>query len=615
MCGIAGIVSDNPGHISKQLLRNMTDVIAHRGPDGEGHWINTNNNVGLGHRRLAIIDLSDAAAQPMHYGDRYTIIHNGEIYNYLELRKQLEQNNYRFRTQSDTEVMLAAYDYWKEDCLEYFDGMFAFAIWDEREQKLFAARDRLGEKPFYYSQKNGSLYFASEMKALWAAGIERKPDQSSLFNFLTLGYTQNPGDAGATSFQHIHKLPAGSYFHYTNNKKEISIKKYWDIDPATQIEITEEKAIEKFGSLLSQSVRLRLRADVKTGVSLSGGLDSSSILSMVNSISVHGNKPDTFSAIFPGYEKDESDNIRAITEKLDVKNYRVEPNAENFLQYFEKICYHQEEPFQSSSIYAQYEVFKLAHDQQVKVLLDGQGADETLAGYLKYYHWYWQELFATDKKLLVTEIRHAKALGVDETWAWKNKLFSLYPKSAAFFLSRRMVMKQRSNDLLSKDFVKSAGLSFYQIPSGKTLNDVLYYNSIVNGLEELLRYADRNSMAHGREVRLPFLQHKLVEFVFSLPAHFKIRNGYTKWILRQSMDQKLPDKITWQTKKIGFEPPQQKWMEEPRLQDKILVAKKILVQEKILSASVLDKKIQPHDAYVADGFDWRILIAKELLFP
>ena len=434
----------------------MTNAIAHRGPDGEGHWINTSNKVGFGHRRLAIIDLSDAAAQPMHYGDRYTIIHNGEIYNYLELRKQLEQNNYRFRTQSDTEVIMAAYDYWKEDCLRYFDGMFAFALWDEREQKLFAARDRLGEKPFYYSQRDGSLYFASEMKALWAAGIERKPDQSSLYNFLTLGYTQNPGDAGATSFQHIHKLPAGSYFHYTNNKKEIRIKKYWDIDPAMQIEITEEKAIEKFGSLLSQSVRLRLRADVKTGVSLSGGLDSSSILNLVNSLTAAGNKPDTFSAVFPGYEKDESENIRAITEKLDVKNYQVEPNEERFLQNFEKICYHQEEPFQSSSIYAQYEVFKLAHDQQVKVLLDGQGADETLAGYPKYYHWYWQELFATDKKLLDSEIKQARALGIDEPWAWKNKLFSLYPKSAALFLSRRMFMKQRSNDFLTKDFVKSS---------------------------------------------------------------------------------------------------------------------------------------------------------------
>jgi len=176
-------------------------------------------------------------------------------------------------------------------------------------------------------------------------------------------------------------------------------------------------------------------------------------------------------------------------------------------------------------------------------------------------------------------------------------------------------MKQRSNDFLTKDFIKNAGLSFYQIPSGKTLNDVLYYNSFTNGLEELLRYADRNSMAHGREVRLPFLQHHLVEFVFSLPAHFKIRNGYTKWILRQSMNRKLPDKIAWQTSKIGFEPPQQKWMKEPGFQDKIVTAKKLLVQEKILNASVLDKKNQPHDAYAADGFDWRILVAKKLLFP
>ena len=615
MCGIAGIVSDNPAHISKQQLRSMTDAIAHRGPDGEGHWINLRNNVGFGHRRLAIIDLSDAAAQPMHYGDRYTIIHNGEIYNYLELRKILEQKNYRFRTQSDTEIIMAAYDCWKEDCLGYFDGMFAFAIWDDKEQVLFAARDRLGEKPFYYTRKDGCLYFASEMKALWAAGIERQTDQSLIYNFLTLGYTQNPADAGAVSFRNIQKLPASSYFQYSNHDKEIRIRKYWELDPKKQVEITEEKALEKFGSLLSQSVKLRLRADVKTGTSLSGGLDSSTILSLVNALTPADNKPETFSAVFPGFEKDEAAKIQIITEQLNVKNYQVEPTAENFLQQFEKLCYHQEEPFQSASIYAQYEVFKLARDKQVKVLLDGQGADETLAGYSKYYHWYWQELYATNRSLLDREIEQAKALGIDEKWNWKNKLFSLYPKSAASFLSRRMLMKQKANNFLARDFVKSNGSSFYQVPAGKTLNEVLYYNAFVNGLEELLRYADRNSMAHGREVRLPFLQHELVEFVFSLPAHFKIRNGYTKWILRQSVNKMLPDKITWQPNKIGFEPPQQQWMNHPHFQEKITAAKEILVKEKILNPSVMDKKNQPHDAFAADGFDWRILIAKELLFP
>jgi len=615
MCGIAGIVSDNPAHISKQQLRSMTDAIAHRGPDGEGHWINLRNNVGFGHRRLAIIDLSDAAAQPMHYGDRYTIIHNGEIYNYLELRKILEQKNYRFRTQSDTEIIMAAYDCWKEDSLGYFDGMFAFAIWDDKEQVLFAARDRLGEKPFYYTRKDGCLYFASEMKALWAAGIERQTDQSLIYNFLTLGYTQNPADAGAVSFRKIQKLPASCYFHYSNHDKEIRIRKYWELDPKKQVEITEEKALEKFGSLLSQSVKLRLRADVKTGTSLSGGLDSSTILSLVNALTPADNKPETFSAVFPGFEKDEAAKIQIITEQLNVKNYQVEPTAENFLQQFEKLCYHQEEPFQSASIYTQYEVFKLARDKQVKVLLDGQGADETLAGYSKYYHWYWQELYATNRSLLDREIEQAKALGIDEKWNWKNKLFSLYPKSAASFLSRRMLMKQKANNFLARDFVKSNGSSFYQVPAGKTLNEVLYYNAFVNGLEELLRYADRNSMAHGREVRLPFLQHELVEFVFSLPAHFKIRNGYTKWILRQSVNKMLPDKITWQPNKIGFEPPQQQWMNHPHFQEKITAAKEILVKEKILNPSVMDKKNQPHDAFAADGFDWRILIAKELLFP
>ena len=191
MCGIAGIVSDNPAHISKQQLRSMTDAIAHRGPDGEGHWINLRNNVGFGHRRLAIIDLSDAAAQPMHYGDRYTIIHNGEIYNYLELRKQLEQNNYRFRTQSDTEVIMAAYDYWKEDCLLYFDGMFAFALWDDKEKELYLVRDPAGMKPLYYSTISGTLTFASEMRAFKAVPFLQQPNTNWPVYLMAYGHVPN----------------------------------------------------------------------------------------------------------------------------------------------------------------------------------------------------------------------------------------------------------------------------------------------------------------------------------------------------------------------------------------------------------------------------------------
>lgn len=233
----------------------MTDALAHRGPDGEGLWQNNEASVLLGHRRLSIIDLSQAAVQPMSYMDRYTIIHNGEIYNYIELKDELLRKGYSFKTSSDTEVIAAAYDCWKDDSLNYFDGMFAFAIWDEKEKELFAARDRFGEKPFYYSFKDGILHFASEMKALWAAGIERKPNLKMLFNFITIGYVENPNNPDETFFENIYKLPPACFLKYNKTKQELVIEKYWDIDLDTvQKNISDDEAIEQFNHLFSVSL-------------------------------------------------------------------------------------------------------------------------------------------------------------------------------------------------------------------------------------------------------------------------------------------------------------------------------------------------------------------------
>jgi asparagine synthase (glutamine-hydrolysing) len=614
MCGIAGIISVDPQRINQDRLKKMTDSIAYRGPDGDGYWINKMATAGLGHRRLSIIDLSAHGSQPMHYGDRYTIIYNGEIYNYIEVKKELERKGYAFVSQSDTEVILAAYACWQEECLQYFDGMFAFAIWDEKKQTLFAARDRFGEKPFYYWFNDHELVFASEIKALWAAGIEKQVNEKLLFNFITLGYTQNPANLQETAYQQINKLPAASFFTYAVQQKKINPVLYWQIkrNGDSNNSISEEDAIEKFTSLFSQSINKRLRSDVPLGTSLSGGLDSPAIAVMIRRMQDPGSMLQTFSAIFPGFETDESAHIKLLAAQTGIENFTIVPDAEGFITDFEKLCYHQEGLFGSASIYAQYKVFELAKQHNIKVLLDGQGADEILAGYHKYYHWYWQQLYKEDKGALQHELAAARQLDVRDEWNWKNKLAAVWPVYAGKYIKKVRIKKQLQAGGIENHFSNAYGTSYYQLPLQNSLNNVLHYNTFENGLEELLHYADRNSMAHGREVRLPFLNHQLVEFVFSLPAQFKIKNGRTKWLLRKSMDHLLPGAITWRKDKIGFEPPQKEWMQHAPVQDYMQEAKRKLVEKGVLKKEVLDKKIQPLASHAADNFDWRYLVASRL---
>ena len=616
MCGIAGIIAINSQQVTVHRLQQMTDALAHRGPDGEDQWVNKTAVAGLGHRRLAIIDLSPAGAQPMHYLGRYTIVHNGEIYNYIELRAELEQKGYGFASHSDTEVLLAAYDCWKENCLQYLDGMFAFAIWDEKEQRLFAARDRFGEKPFYYHFSGEALFFASEMKALWAAGVPRQVNEPMLFNFITLGYAQNPGNAAETAFKHICKLPAATYFVH-NVQRPGSIKPivYWEINARnTNNTITTAQAIVQFSTCLQQSVEKRLRSDVVLGTSLSGGLDSSSIAVIIKELQQNSTSLQTFSAVFPGSAADESQYIQLLAKQQVLENFTVNPTAAGFINDFEKLCYHQEGFIGSASVYAQFKVFELARLHGVKVLLDGQGADETLAGYHKYYHWYWQELYATDRESFKGERLAAGKLGIQQPWSWQNKLAARFPSAAATYTKSNRQKKQLHIAGIDPAFIESNGISYYQLPAPDRLSNVLHYNTFTNGLEELLQYADRNAMAHGCEVRLPFLQHQLVAFVFSLPARFKIQNGYTKWILRKAMESRLPPAINWRVNKIGFEPPQQQWMQHAGVQDYIINARKKMAAAGILDKSFIDKKIQPQDSHAADNFDWRCLAAGMLLY-
>lgn len=605
MCGIAGIVSKNSQLVSKQRLQSATQCLRHRGPEAEGIWINDECTTALGHLRLSIIDLSEKAAQPMHYLNRYSIVHNGELYNYIELKQQLQQKGYFFKSDSDTEVIVAAYDAYKENCLQKFDGMFAFAIWDEKEKKLFAARDRFGEKPFFFFNDEEQFLFASETKSFWNLGVEKKVNNALLYNFLTIGYTSNPSDPKETFFENIYKLPAASFLMYALEKNEVQIEKYWQIYPEEK-NISEQEAIEKFQYLFNESIRKRLRSDVNIGTSLSGGLDSSSIVAFCHKQSSDRYTHKCFTASFKGFDRDELQYAEKVAKQFGLEHFIVEIKENEIADLMSEVMLHQEEPIGSASVLAQYKVFQTAKQNGVTVLLDGQGADEILAGYTKYYKWFWQELYRNKELKKKKELNAARELGIHESFGLKNKIAAMYPEFAAGILQTQKSKKAFSHPDLDRDFAFSNKQnSYYATPTQFDLNGALFFDMFINGLEELLRFADRNSMAHAVEVRLPFLSHKLVEFLFSLPAEFKIHNGWTKWLLRKSVEDKLPEEIVWRKDKIGFEPPQKKWMENKHVQESIENGKRKLTQHHVLKTAALTKKTKPHDSYAAHGWDWK----------
>jgi asparagine synthase (glutamine-hydrolysing) len=576
VCGIAGILNLNSSIVTIADLKKMTDVIVHRGPDGEGHWVGENKNIGFGHRRLSIIDLSEASRQPFHYANkRYTITFNGEIYNYLELRQELQAKGYSFRTTGDTEILMALYNEHREDMLPMLDGMFALAIWDEDRQELFCARDRFGEKPFHYFKSDEKFVFGSEMKELWAYGISKIVNHDKLNEFVNTGAPRARDKQTETCYDNIQILDAATSLTVRDGK--FIFKKYWSLDHV-QInnDISLNEASKKFYELLRKSVELRLRSDVTVGSSLSGGLDSSAIVMLVDQLKSEEQGQKTFSARFKGFKKDEGKYIEEVVKKCkNIEAFNTWPAENSIEDIIEKATWHQEEPFGSSSILAQWSVMKLARENNVTVLLDGQGADEYLAGYLPEYKTYIYQLFYQDKK------RYKK-----EFVAFKEKHGAVYPIEPYENLeSSRMKLGRWKANLTGKN-----------IPHDTLFNELKNYTTKF-GLKELLRYADRNSMAHSVEVRLPFLSHHLVEFVFSLPDHFKVKEGWTKLILRKSMEDLLPQSITWRVDKIGYEPPQKSWMEN----DKI---KEIISEQR----SKFNIENEVNESYVKST-DWRLLMS------
>jgi asparagine synthase (glutamine-hydrolysing) len=623
MCGIAGIISTNKNTISSNLLKQMTDVIAHRGPDGDGHYISENGQVGLGHRRLSIIDLSHGADQPMHYLGRYSIVFNGEIYNYIELKETLQKKGYSFKTQSDTEVLMAMFDCYKEDCLAQLDGMFSFVIYDKNTNEIFCARDRFGEKPFFYSYKQGEyFYFGSEMKCLWAGGVPKETNHRMMFNYLSYAYLENQDDLSETFFENCSRLPHGHFIKLNVQDLKITIKKYYELEHTNiNTNITYDQACAKLSELMYTSVSRRLRSDVTVGSSLSGGLDSSLVVCIIDELKGKNQKQNTFSAVFPGFKKDERKFIDYVTAQTNVEPHFVTPDDNGLMQDIKKLSWHQEEPFGSASIYAQYAVMQLAKQNNVTVLLDGQGADEILAGYHFYYQAYFKELKNTNPTLYKQQyaaylkLHSNNPINAIYKTSITDTIRSINPKIIKPLKQVRNRINQFKNPLFNKDFFSANTSDIFETKGNNfnTLNEALHQSTIQFGLQQLLRYADRNSMAHSREVRLPFLYHELVEFLFTLPATFKINNGWTKVIMRNTFDNLMPKEIAWRTDKIGYEPPQKKWMENADMIDQVHTSVNALINQGYLSKHALSVIDKPKNA--SDGIDymWQFFMAGLIL--
>jgi asparagine synthase (glutamine-hydrolysing) len=436
-----------------------------------------------------------------------------------------------------------------------------------------------------------------------------------LLQYLSTGTSWN-SDALQTFYKNVLKLPARHYLRFLpfDTNPVLEIQPYYDIDKSAKVDLDAGKAVEEFKKLFFLSVERRLRSDVEIGTSLSGGLDSSSIVAAIHRLKQPGTVHKAFTASFPGFEKDETAQAAIVAKQFSLRHFTVSPTSIELADDLGRFLSLHDEPVSSASVYAQYKVYELARQQGVKVVIDGQGADEILAGYHRHIHWYLQELYRENKMQLLHEAVTALAQhGNPFRFGWKNKLASRFPAWTAVRLEKKAFHQQKNQPGLNKEFI-DAHLDRHAVdkPIVKGLNDLLYHDVFGGRLEELLRNADRNAMTHGTEVRLPFLNHNLVEFVFALPTAFKFHKGYSKYILRQGMEELLPPPIVWRKDKTGFEPPQKQWMRDSPVQDKIHEAKQLLVRENILSPAVLNQPVQPVGSHEGDNYDWRYLSAASM---
>lgn len=556
MCGIAGFIDEKCSkEQGEQILTKMLVATIHRGPDYTGKHIDS--PAYLGHNRLSIIDLSNNANQPMHF-ENLSIVYNGEVYNYLEIKEELQKKGYRFKTQSDTEVILASFKEWGENCVNYFVGMWAFVIWDAHKKELFASRDRFGIKPFYYITHSGAFYFSSEYK-----GLKATPYFTNTINVnqaargLQLGWMCYYDES---YFDCIKLLPAAHNLFYKNGS--ITISKYWDIKDFKTTSLSYKDKVELFHEKFINSVNLHMRSDVEVGACLSGGIDSSSIVSVLGK-KYPDSKIKTFTIFYDGKnDVDERPWVNEVIKKYPhIENFSYSPKEEEIRDYFDKTLYYADVPIASSSPVSQYAVMKLVSEHQIKVVLDGQGSDEYLAGYAHSYY----RLLA-DK---ISSLNFTGALNVLNNYAAKQQ-FSL-SKKINVFLKSLLAASISENALYQLEFEKYFPYVFnkpiknifkiYEVQRANHLNAFLYHLLFTTSLPNLLHYEDRNSMAFSIESRVPFLDHRLVELIFTYDNEDKIDNAITKKVLRDSLKDYLPKAIYNRTDKKGFVTPGEvKWL-------------------------------------------------------
>ena len=560
MCAIAGILGRRD--VNQAALAAMMESMSHRGPDGSGLWKSDDGKSALGHRRLAILDTTDAGAQPMPSGDGMAVItFNGEIYNYVELANRLKQEGVRFNSQCDTEVLLAAWQRWGENCLSHLNGMFAFAILDRRRNILFCARDRYGEKPFLFRHTDDFFAFASEYKALLPLmGGRPEIDETRLLRFL-VSPRQGLDDGRQTVFPGIQQLLPGEMATLDLSSLSLSISRYWNIEAGSaDASLSDDDAAEQFRGLLTDSVRLRLRSDVPVGSCLSGGLDSGSIVCLSRALIGDETDYHVFTGEFPGAATDESVLAAGLADHVGAIRHTTRPTAAGLMDDLEDFLWFNELPVGSTSQYAQWCVFRQAKQDNVTVLLDGQGADEVLGGYEQYFEAYLSSLPsgpAREAERQAIHQRYPLALD-DRAAAWKKRI----PVSWRRWIAGRTGKGSNTLYGLADDAADAVMRSSPEtkIPLLATaLGRALYEDSFQAHLPTLLRYGDRNSMAHSREVRLPFCDHRIAEFCFSLPPHLLMGDAETKRLLRRAMKGILPENIRTRWNKQGFLPPQSAW--------------------------------------------------------
>jgi asparagine synthase (glutamine-hydrolysing) len=604
MCGIAALFAPAPRAVGN-LIGAMTELVRHRGPDGEGFAIfggeplvaealagsdtpssvfgtryryaptrllsaddQANCIAALGHRRLSIVDLSPAGHQPMTTADgRYWIVYNGEIYNHVELRAELESLGCALVSQSDTEVILHAYAKWGERCLGRFNGMFAFVLLDRVGKRVLIARDRFGVKPLYlWRAPDGLVAVASEIKQFsvlpgWAPRLNGQ----RAYEFLNWGLLDH---AAETLFADVRQLRGGEFIHcdLAVLARDLPVQRWYALVPRPFAGNLDDAAVE-FRLLFTDAVRLRLRADVPVGSCLSGGLDSSSIVCVANRLLRSQGaeaRQRTFSACATVKRYDERDYVDEVIAKTGAQAHYVYPDLSELFDSLDAITWHQDEPFGSTSIYAQWHVFKLAREAQVKVLLDGQGADELLAGYHGFFAPHFAALFTSLRwARLWREMREAErlhAIGLMESFKYLGN--ALLPEPI-----RQPLRKLVGKSAAAPEWIERTALAFddrdpYIDHGFKTtsVNRLAYSMLARTSVPMLLHWEDRDSMAHSVESRLPFLDFRLVEFVMGLPEHFKLAGATTKQVLRHSMKAVLPERIRTRMDKMGFVTPEEVWI-------------------------------------------------------